>query len=274
MKKIFYIIPLILSLAASCQKVKFEISDDPFMMAAKNVQARSLLIDIIPETNDFYFYYGVMEVADFDKYGSDATFVREQEELNRLTYDVLIEGGFRTGTYQDVILYRSAVLEPYILNDLLTPETDYYLYAYAFDENIQAIEKVHKIKFRTAKEIHSDITFEISVMGSEITVTPSNSDQYLFDFANEDELKEYSNSAYVYYLEMIDTYEKYGFMDTMVSRGVDTNDMADYYALEPGEIVYVVAAGYDHGITSSPVEFKVTYNGPGKAGTVEEVPLN
>lgn len=271
MKKIAFIVPILLLLAVSCSKSNFEISDNPFTLEVKKVQAESVWVDIIPENNDFYYNYGICTVQEFNSYRSDAELIRAREEIGHEEYDILIEGGYANGSYEEVMLYRAALYEAYYGNMLaIEPETDYYLYAYAFDRKNQPVEVVHKIPFRTPALVHSDITFEVSLEGSVVTVRPSNNDQYLFDYVDANELHEiYYDSPWVFYYQMISVYEQYDFIGQMVSRGVDSDDISDYYDLEPGQEIYLAVSGYDNGITSELYTYKLTYNGPGEPGTVE-----
>lgn len=263
MKKIFFILLAVLSLAVSCKKIDFVVGDDPFTIEVKHVYSKYVWVDIIPENNDFYYYFDVVSVEEFNKSASDAVFIRSTEEMNHRIYDFLVEGEVVSGTYEQTMLYRDAVLEPYYGNGtLIEPETDYYLFAYAFDVNGQAIEKLHKIPFRTPAEYVSDITFEVSMEGDIITVVPSNDDQYLFDFATEKELETSYYGLPTYYFEqMIDVYEQYGFIDSMVSRGVDYDNIFDYYdKVDDGEKIYVMVSGYDHGVTSDIFLFELVYH--------------
>lgn len=263
MKKILLFVPLILCLAVSCKKVQFVISDDPFSIEAKNVYAKSLWIDVIPENNDFYYFCDVVSVADFSKFSSDEEFIRNEDGMNRDIYNILVEADYADGSFEQTMLYRDALLEPYYGNGvLIEPETEYYLYAYAYDADIKPIEKLYKVKFRTPKEVHSSNTFTITIDGQYISVTPSNDDQYLFDFATESELEaSYYGSPVYYYNQMIDVYEQYGFIDEMVSVGPDTDDIFDYYESVPdGEKIYVMVAGYDHGLTTDVTVKEFTYS--------------
>lgn len=262
MKKILFLIPVVLCLAVSCRKVQFVLSDDPFTIEVKNVYATSVLIDIIPENNDFYYYYDIVSVADFEKYDSDAEFIRYCDNMNRDIYDILVEADYADGPYEEVMLYRDATLEPYYGNGvLIEPETEYYLYAFAYDSGINPVGKLHKVRFKTPKEIHSTNTFTVTMDGPLVTVTPSNDDQYLFDFATEKELEEsYYGSPEYYYNQMIEVYEQYGFIEEMVSTGTDSDNIFDYYeSVEDGEKLYVMVAGYDHGLTTDVSIFTFTY---------------
>lgn len=272
MKKIALIVPILVLLTASCSKLNFQISDNPFMLEVKKIQAESVWVGIIPENNDFYFNYGICTVLEYEQYGNDAEMIREREEINHEAYEILVKDGQASASYEEVMLYRAALYEAYYGNNLaLEPETDYYLYAYAFDSNNRPIGKIHKIQFRTPKQLHSDITFSVDFFGSIITVTPSNNDQFLFDYIDAKELHEYYDAPTLYYYQMISVYEQFDFIDDMVSRGVDSDDASVYYDLTPGHEIYLVVAGYDNGITSDLYTYKLTYSGPGEPGAVEQL---
>ena len=252
-----------LCFAASCQKQEFVISDDALTIEAKNVYAYSVWVDIIPENNDFYYYYDIITVDDFNEHASDVEFIRYEDELNREVYDIIAELGYADGSYEEVMLYRFAILEPYAGNNLiLEPETDYYLYAFAYDADIKPVEKLYKVKFTTPKEIVSDNTFTVSLDGNYVSVIPSNDDQYIFDFATERELEEsYYGNALYYFEQMINVYEQYDFISEEVSVGPDSCDIFDYYdSLDDGEKLYVMVAGYDHGLTTEVSIYEFTYS--------------
>lgn len=253
MKKLVFIFSIVMSLAVSCRKIDFVISDDPFIIEVKNVCARSVWVDIFPENNDFYYYYDIVSDEKFSKFDSDADFIRSVDANNRDLYDLLMENDYSDDSFEELMLYRSAVLEAYYGNNvLLEPEKDYILYAYAYDQNINAIETLYKVRFTTPKEVKSDNTFVVSLEGDYITVTPSNDDQYIFDFALETELnKSYYGNPLYYFNQMIEVYEQYGFIDNVLSKGTDTDYLFDYYtSVEDGEKIYVMVAGYDNGFTT------------------------
>lgn len=273
MKKIALIVPILVMLTSSCSKLNFQISDNPFMLEVKKIQAESVWVDIIPENNDFYFNYGICTVLEYEQYGNDAEMIREREEINREAYEILVKNGQASGSYEEVMLYRAALYEAYYGNNLaLEPETDYYLYAYAFDSNNRPIGKIHKIQFRTPEQVFSDISFSVDFTGSTITVTPSNNDQYLFDHADMKELHEsYYDTPALYFYQMISVYEQYDFINEMLSRGIDSEDASIYYDLTPGYEIILVVSGYENGITSDLYTYKLTYNGPGEPGAVEQL---
>lgn len=262
MKKILLILSVILSLAVSCRKVDFVIGDNPFTIEVKNIYARAVWVDILPENNDFYYFYDIISLDDFSKYDSDIEFVRSVDSEKRELYELLVEYGY-TDPFEEIMLYRSALLEPYYGNDvLLEPETEYYLYAFAYDKNMNVIETLHKVKFKTPKEVHSDNTFTVALNGDYVTVTPSNNDQYLFDFATQSELHaSYYDMPEYYFNQMIEVYEQYGFMDKMVSTGEDTDYLFDYYtSIADGEKIYVMVAGYENGLTTDVSIHEFTYS--------------
>lgn len=269
MKRLLYILPILLFAAVSCSKEP-SLSDNPISIEITSLQPRNVWFDIIPENNDFYYYFDVVSLEEYNKYPSDAAFIRDQDDFLRMVYESLLDLD-EIGSFQETLLYRDAIFEPYYGNGvLLEPEHDYVVFAFPYDSKGQPIEKIVKQRFTTPAEKHSDITFEVALEGSLVTVTPSNSDQYLYEYEFVDVIDDsYLGYPSIYYSQMVSVYEEYGFMDTMVSRGEETEDMMDYIDLEPGDEVYFGIAGYDNGLTTEVSFYKLTYTGPGLPGIVE-----
>lgn len=269
MKRLIYILPALLMLAVSCSKLP-SISDHPISIEITSLQAKNAWFDIIPENNDFYYYFDVVPVADYEKYSSDALFIRAQDDFLRGVYAILQDLG-ETGSFEENCLYKDAIFEAFYGNGIiLEPEHDYYVFAYPYDNNGRPIDILVKIRFTTPPIIHSDITFEVSLEGDLVTVTPSSDEKYLFDFDSVADIElSYLGMPSAFFNQMVSVYEEYGFMDSMISQGVDSVNMLDYIEIEPGDKVYLGVAGYDSGLTTEVSYYTLTYNGPGLPGTIE-----
>jgi len=255
MKKLLYISAAILGLLSiSCKKIE-PLSDAPFMMNLTRIQARSIWVDIIPENNDFYYYYDVVSEEDYKSYGSDENLVIMVDKILHTLYDFAMEFSEDKISFQELCLYRDAIYEAYYGNrNKLKPEQTYYLFAYSYDSSGKPVQNLVKLKFTTPKEVISDISFKISLEGSSVTVTPSNDKEfYLCDYNSASDIKlSYLNSPSYYYEQALSVYETYGFIDAMLQKGKYTEDMTDYLILNPGDIVYLGIAGYnvsDSGLT-------------------------
>lgn len=269
MKRLLYILPALLLFAAACNKVP-QLSDNPISIEITNLQPKNVWFDIIPENNDFYYYFDVCSVAEYDKFSSDASFIKEQDDFLREVYKIVQDFG-PTGSFEETCLYRDAIFEAFYGNGIiLEPEHDYYVFAYPYDKKGQPIDKLVKVRFTTPSEKHSDITFQLSLEGSVITVVPSNNDKYLFDYDSVADINlSYAGAPSFFFNQMISVYEEYGFMDSMISRGKDSEDMLDFIDIEPGDKVYLGVAGYDNGLTTEVSYYVLTYNGPDLPGTIE-----
>lgn len=269
MKRLLYILSAFVLFAVSCSKLP-SLSDNPISIEIASLQPQNVWFDIIPENNDFYYYFDVVPVADYEKFSSDALFIKEQDDFLRNVYDILLDLG-ETGSFEENCLYKDAIFEAFYGNGIiLEPEHDYYVFAFPYDNNGNPINKLVKERFTTPPMIHSDITFEISLEGSVVTVTPSNDDKYLFDYDSIADIElSYMGMPSVFYNQMISVYEEYGFMDSMISQGAESEDMLDYIDIKPGDKVYFGVAGYDSGLTTAVSYYTLTYNGPGLPGTVE-----
>lgn len=251
-----------------CKKNYLPISDHPFDISTTKIEASRVAVDIVPDNNDFYYLFGVVQAELFETLGQNA-FVGQCDYFAKETYKILFET-----TSLDKFpewMYRGAYDE---VHHGLEPGTRYIVYAYPYDGINPVTDKFTKIDFTTPESKKSDNTFSVSADGSVISVTPSNGDPYFFDYCIEDELKDYFSSIDYFFRKTIDVYWEYGFLDNFISRGPDKEDIKDYYPdLADGDIFYMGISGYDNGITTDVSYYKITFHTGGTAkSTVELVP--
>jgi len=275
MKSIRYIIvaSLALTLFAGCSKNYLPVSDHPFDISTPVLESSRVRVDIIPDNNDFYYMFGVWDAAAIDILG-DKEFVALADETLKDLYKILYE----TESLDKYLnwMYRGAYDE---VTHGLTPDTRYYAYAFPYNDTVPMAEKLTKIEFRTPKAKVSDITFDLSVLGTKITAKPSNNDKYFCDYCTQEELdKDYYSSPAFFYESIINTYWEYGFFPDCLNSGENTGDVADWYDVKDGDVFYLVISGYDEGTTGTIFYYKVTVStDPQTQGTVEQIsggPIN
>ena len=259
--------------ATACSKTR-PISDSPFLIEARHIQPKVVWADIIPETNDFYYFYGVVSLEDYASCGgNDEALVKNTDESLVSLYEEIKKAIPDIGSFKEIMLYKDAVYEPFIGNEIsIFPETDYYLFAYPYTDNDVAMsKKLVKVKFTTPREIHSDINFNVSLEGNRLRIIPTNDDPYIFESVQEKDLKEkYYDNPSLFFNKVIDLYEEFEFIDAMTAKGEIFYDLPLFYDLKPDDVLYCVASGYENGKTSKEYYYKVTYKGPEQSGIVEE----
>ena len=264
---------VILTLSSSCKKMSYEVSDSPFLIELKHIHSDAVFVDIIPESIDFHYYYDVVSEQDYARYPGDKALIDSTDACLKDIFAIMQE--YVEGSFEDFWLRSGAIAEEYNGLTLLEPDTAYILYAYAYDENLVPLDKLTKVNFKTPAKKVSDISFSVTLQGSTIVVTPSNDDSYFFEYEAVEEVKSnYGDNPHFWFESIVSFYESYDFMDNFISRGTDSEDMSIYYDLAPGDGFYLFVTGYDNGLTSpEPSAYKLKYNGPDIAGTVETLVL-
>jgi len=254
---------------AGCTK-EYTISDFPFNIDLPTIEFNQAYVDIIPETNDFYYHVGCLTVSEFNAYGSVENAIKAIDAALKKEYEEYKERYDLRSSFTEAMLMKGAWNRVF---PGLQPKNNYILIAYAYDDNENPLSKTGTKNFTTAENVSSDISFSVSLDGDALKITPSNNDQYIFEMETKEWIDEYyagSPELFFYYYYMF--YAEYGFMDTICMRGELYGDLLEKLSVKPGEKFYIVAAGYNKGINSKEYAFEVTYNGPGQPGKV--VPVN
>lgn len=265
-RKLFILFAALLPLL-SCKKVP-SLSDQPFTIEMKTVQSKAVWADIVPEYNDFYYTTGTVSVKEYEeKYKTDAALVTARDKEDKYFWETNFKGKI---SFKDSYLYQGAY---FVKSTDLVPETDYYVYAFPYDNDDNPVYKLVKQRFTTKAYKQSDIDFTLSLSGSELSVLPSNNDDtYYFDYDTVESVEDdFAGSPSIFYHYLIYKYEEYGFMAGLSCRGPKTEKLSDCFEMKPGMTFYWVGSGYENGINSDYRIFKLTYAGEGLPGTVERI---
>jgi len=259
---------LVAALALSgCKKNYLPVSDHPFDISIPKVEANRVVVDIVPDNNDFYYMFGVAPAEVLDAVGQDA-FVSLVDQALKETYKAL----FGTTSFDKFLdwIYRGAYDE--VTHDL-QPDTKYIVYAYPYDEINPMAEKFTKVEFTTPSIKKSDNKFSVSADGTVIAVTPTNGDPYFFDYCTPEELDEdYFSSIDYFFRKSIDIYWEYGFLEGFISKGPDQDELTEYYLdIADGEVFYMAISGYDQAITTDVTYYKITVHYGATKSTVEQI---
>jgi len=263
-----FALPLIIAALffSSCQQ-KFVIPEEPFTVEITKVLSDAVWVDIIPVNNDFHYYVGVVTVKEFNmKYGTDDKLIAAADAELRETWEKIksvVPSGY---DFYNTLLYQGSYVTKM---PLLEDDTEYYCFMFPYGDDSNPEDKLMKVYFRTKAKIPTDISFSASLSGSVLTVTPTNDDTYYWDYELKSAVeKDYFGSPEFFYQYIISSYEEYGFIDNLLSKGQSTSDMSDYYELNSGDVFYLVCSGYNNGINSSRSYYEVTFSGPGLPGKV------
>lgn len=204
-------------------------------------------------------------------------FVSRQESLfNASAEDIVreeiasMEDGYKyfekigiQGSFLDVYCYQGSRQFPI---SSLSPDMDYKFIVFQIHPKTHAlIGQPVVTPFHTRPIPVRDLTFDVQMVGNTIQVTPSDHTlTYFWDYEDNDVIEDdyYFPQDYLY--KLVEMYDEYGFMDSMLSRGPDQWDFAEDKWISPGEECTLVIAGCeDAEFTTWPMFLVFRYNGPG-----------
>lgn len=266
MKRVLFVLFSSLMLF-SCQKAVPEVSDRPFKITTHYTATTSAWLDVLPETNDFYWYIDAIPVSEFNAKGSVEACIADTDKEIKELFEEYLKGGLVGGSFPESMLYRGSFLTAFIP---LENKTKYIAYAYAYEEDGTPTNKYQTVQFQTNEYIASDMTFSISLKGSELTFIPSNDDPYFWSYELKSKLDEEWDEEYQYNHHVLAAYNNiyYGFLDFLEMHGPHTEDASGYVKLKEGDKFIVFVSGYNHDINTCIYKYECTYAGEGQEGTV------
>ena len=243
MKHLHYILLSALLILASCSKAPKPTS---FRVSVSDVLSTKASIAVDPSDPDVYYTLGLINSNDKD-YG------KSPEELVRLQLAYMEELMIIMGdeySFEDLFCYRGAFREHYYT---LVADCDYKLLVFQVDPVArQAVGSPSVTTFRTKPPVESAMTFSFSFEPDKIIITPSTNERYFWEYENSDIISREYVSPQIFYMEMIEMYESYGFIDSQTDRGVyEWIFSVEDPNIQEGQKYTLVIAGYEDGETTS-----------------------
>lgn len=254
------LLPLLLAALASCNRV--EVTDTTIDIDIVYPKATGVLYRVTPQSYDYYYVCDAVPVADYNRLGEREVI----DSLNSMYKDLykIVKDIYEEVLGEDAPSFREMLNNGTMEGSevLLRPETNYYLCVMCYNRHNHPIKTIVKQPFTTKDSVASDITFDVAGSGTKVIVTPSNNDKYVWDV----ETKEVIDTRYYgypdyYYSEVVENYERYGFINTMLSQGRESEDLADMYMLHTQDTLYLTAAGYHNETNSQTEVYELVYQG-------------
>lgn len=165
-------------------------SDCTFTMTITDISASEATVDFVPSDNATRYFYAVLEKEAFDKiqaeggiFADDMVYFEYLAQQDSRTVEETIRKMTATGTKH----------QPYVS---LSPETDYYAYAYGLEPDGYVTTELYTEPFRTKAPERVECTFAVSiedVTAREATVTIIPSDKtmtYLGEIITDEQIQQ------------------------------------------------------------------------------------
>ena len=249
MKHLYSIIIVIAGLVISSCSAK-QVKVTSFDVNVSKVLSTKATVVIEPSNPDAYYCYGIIN-RDMDLYFNMTDLQNAQFQLN-FSIEMWERSG-KESSFASRYCYKGKQTVDYTY---LTPDMDYRVIIYQVNPETRELAGTPtSISFHTNPLAKSNISFNIEFDADKVTITPSNNDDYCWDYIESDELEAEYADATQYFTDLILMYEEYGFMDLpgAIDRGkVDwVFSVDDFEPVNEGEEYTLVAAGYSNGEINS-----------------------
>lgn len=239
------------ALAVCCTPKSSRVSD--FTITVSDILSTKARVRVEPSNLEAYYCYGFLS-EEMEYYFNMSDLENSQFQLNfsKERWALVCEEEGRTVSFTDNYCFRG---ERETKHYFLTPDSQYRIIVFQVDpKKLEIIGTPVSAQFHTNPLTMSSITFDISFGADKVTITPSNADEYYWDYENKEViLREYADAEY-YLRNLIFMYEDYGFMEHRTSRGVEQWVFSkEDSAMVEGETCSLAVCGYSAGEVNSDI---------------------
>lgn len=176
---------------------------------------------------------------------------------------------YEKGSFTDVFCYQGS--RQFTISSIL-PDSDYRFIVFQMHPKKHTlIGEPIEITYHTKPVTLRELSFDVQVDGEKIGIAPSDPRlTYIWDYEESGiiEDKYFFPQSYLY--NLVGMYDEYGFLDTELSRGLEYWYFADDKKLEAEEEFTLVIAGCeDAEFTTSPMQMRFVWHGPGNVEVTE-----
>ncbi len=258
--------------AASCSDINENggysgYSDMNFEIAISNITATGAVVKVTPDNNTTLYYFDKVEKSVYAGYKSNTEFM--QDMIANLRKHCSSSG---TSIVESISIGENQRT----FSGELTPDTDYYIFAFGVDSKLNPKTNPTLKAFRTGEGSgsdnnedggdngggeSSDNTFSINVSGGLITITPSNNDPYFWTIEESDYYAGQSESFII--SDLIEYYSADDGLQYYIASGEDSYDYSEVLTAGNSYTIYVF--GYDNTPTTGLTQYTFTYAGDGSS---------
>ena len=268
MRKLLYILTGLALLAACNSEDKTIVTPATLSVKVNTVGASKVNFSITCSSPDAaYIYIGIGAFEDWWFSWTDMQVA--QEYLKQIRYmDDEYSKDKKFSNFQDRFCFKGDRSFRY---QFLGRDMDYRLIVFQVDPfKREIVGEPASTTFHTEVMPHVDLDFQVDVQGDVLTITPSDPDiTYYWDYESKDYFwGEQENSVYYYLYSVTDMYEKYGFIDQVISKGPETYAFSQNdKGMVEGETIILAAVPYvNHEMANDPRIWEFEYHkNPGKS---------
>ncbi|MBQ9440612.1 MAG: hypothetical protein IJU35_08550 [Paludibacteraceae bacterium] len=214
---------LIILMCASCKddndKQAYNLPST-FSVQFDTIRATLVKATVIPSNPKAYYLIDMF----FDQYDDNGQLIHYtdqdlfelEKDIMKNMYELHLEQD-PNADFADIFLYQG---KRSLSFDWLAENTDYeYVILQVNPTTREPFNQIKRVRFHTAKIDSSDVKFNISYSGTNIKITPSNSDPYITLIDRFDYVYEHENLPDDFTLRSVRMYEDYDFVNALTKSG-------------------------------------------------------
>ena len=240
-----------LTLSACTEKVVLVTTPVNLSVRIDEIKGTKAIFTITVDNPDAYYSYCLWNDPNVSNEGlMDYILTASREDYKIKTENEAL----KIATYVDYNCYRGTRT---LRATRLNPDTEYKFIVFQINPKTgEPIGDIISQTIKTKPVKMEPLDFRFDIRGKTITVIPSDQNRsYYWEYDNLTLMYDNFNWAFGWYLNVVDMYEHYGFMENLLSKGTEVYD-ASRDSFDEGEICTIVAAAYEDGeITSEYKEF-------------------
>lgn len=269
MRKILLLLSFIVPLLAACSKEQISSRPCDFVVNITELKGSKVRFTITPSNPEAYYTFSLIseDTGGYELSG-DALVAHEMQILKE-KYDLLGRFGRQNVSFADSFCYKGRTEQAELF---LARNLNYKLVVFQVNPwKLEALGSSEEVLFHTLDTQLIDLDFDLQFSGDTLRIHPSNPEQtYVWDYESRDIIDEEYGSPLIYYYSLMDMYEQYGFMESVLNKG-DREWVfpQDDEGITAGKEWYLILSGYQDGDVNSEETVVVFTWEPGLSAVTE-----
>lgn len=251
MRKFILLLSCIVPLLAACSKEQLSSQPCSFDVKITEIKGTKMRFTITPSNPEAYYTYRLL--ADYEEAFklTGQTLLDNQMEFLLGLFDLFGEYENKNHDFADIFCYRGTTNQ---VEMMMERERTYKLVVFQVNPwKKEGLGLPKEVLVTTPNPRTIDLSFQLEFHGDTLRIHPSDAEAtYFWGYESKEIVVEEYVSPVIYFYSVIDMYEQYGFMNSMLSKGdVEWVFPRDDNGIPAGREWYLMAAGYHDGDINS-----------------------
>lgn len=251
MKKIILLLSLIVPMLAACSKEQISSRPCDFDVEITELKGSKIRFTITPSNPEAYYTFALI-AGDEPMYEiSGEPLIARQMTILKEFYDLFGRFGRKNASFADSFCYKGRTEQAELF---LSRDMPYKLAVFQVNPwKMEGMGTPEEVFFRTLNPKIIDLDFDLQFSGDTLRIHPSDPERtYVWDYESKEIVDDEYGSPLIYYYTLMDMYEQYGFMESVLCEGdFEWVFPRDDEGMPAGKDWYLILSGYKDGEVDS-----------------------